>query len=192
MCYHTAMKRRWGLPAGAAVLLAASVWGRRAWVVTHPVFETRAVETRSYRARYPSAWAPIDPRDPRLGDRELTFLNHRGLAPEAEPWDRARVAMTLRDEGPCASLDGFVSALRADSQGASPARSWPLANKAAAKTWSEAGPSVDIPSAMRWAALRGSNGRCYAAAWLESADWRTRLRYRSAFADILGSIEFKQ
>lgn len=171
-------------------LLVGLVWGRHVWKITHPVFKTHVVETSGYRASYPVDWAPIDPKDPRLGEKELTFLNHLGPAPEAEPWDRARMAMALRDEGPCASLDEFSAAMRKGEE-AGPAATWTLANGLLARSWREAGPTVDIPSTMRWTALRGSNGRCYSAGWMESADWKTRLRYENAFRDILGSLEFK-
>ncbi|MBI5882949.1 MAG: hypothetical protein HZB91_07590 [Elusimicrobia bacterium] len=186
-----------GLPkigAALAVCLAvlALAWMRREHRVTHPAFPTQTVETSSYRASYPAHWERIDTADPRLGDREVTFLNHRAQAGDFEPWDRPRMAMTVRDEGlDCGDLAGLTAKLLKDAERPGEIEAWLLANGVEARTWTEQPATTDIPSVMRWVAFRGSNGRCYSAGFQVSVDRRTSKRYEHLFRTILGSMGFK-
>ncbi|HAH06711.1 MAG TPA: hypothetical protein DCM05_09330 [Elusimicrobia bacterium] len=174
------------------LLLGGAFWGRRTWQVTHPVFPTQAVETGTYRASYPAHWEPIDPSDPRLGDKEVAFLNHRSQDGAFEPYDRPRMHMAVKEEGTgFADLDAMAAKMRKDGDSPGPVEVWRLENGLAAKTWVERPLTTDIPSSIRWLAFKGSNGRYYSAAFPVPADWKTRARYEHLFKSILASMEFK-
>jgi hypothetical protein len=174
------------------ILAAAALWARKSYRITHPVFPTRTLETGTYRAAYPVQWEPIDPSDPKIGEKEVLFINHRSQDANAEPYDRPRWHMTLRDEGTgYASLDSMVEGLLKDAEKPGPVDVWLFDNGIAAKTWLERPITTDIPSTMRWLAFKGSNSRYYSAAFPVPPDWRTRGRYEHIFKSILGSLEFK-
>jgi hypothetical protein len=182
--------------AGAVLVVLLAVlgllWLRRDRAVIQPDFPLQTVETSSYRASYPAHWEPIDTKDARLGDRDVTFLNHRSQTGDFEPWDRARMAMTVRDHGmDCPDLDTFAARMLKDAERPGTVETWLLANGVEARTWTEQPATTDIPAVMRWAAFRGRKGRCYLAGFPVSMDRRTRLRYAYLFKSILGSMEFK-
>ncbi|MBI5243772.1 MAG: hypothetical protein HY922_08860 [Elusimicrobia bacterium] len=178
--------------AAFLILLAAALWARKTYRITHPSFPLRTVETSTYRAAYPAHWEPIDTADPRIGEKEVLFMNHRGQEGEYEPYDRPRRHMTLRDEGTSyADLDALSAALLKDAEKPGPVESWRLANGVIAKTWIEHPAATDIPSVMRWLAFRGPDGRCYSAGFPVPRDWKARGRYEHIFKSILGSMEFK-
>lgn len=192
---HPALQSPPKVGAGLIALLllaAGALWGRKAWRITHPAFPTQAVETATYRAFYPSHWEPIDVSDPRLGDKEVVFLNHRAQDGDYAPYDRPRLHMALKDEGTgFADLDALVAGMRKDGDAPGPLEVWRLENGLLAKTWVERPPTTDIPAAIRWLAFKGSNGRYYSAAFPVPSDWKTRGRYQHLFKSILASLEFK-
>jgi len=174
------------------MLVGAAFWARKAYRIMHPSFPTRVVETNSYRAAYPATWEPIDTTDPRIGEKEVIFTNHRSLEENLEPWDRPRRHMILRDEATgYADLDGMVAAMLKDAEKPGAVGTWRLDNGVAARTWLEHPMMTDIPSTMRWTVFKGANGRYYSAAYSVPSDWRSRGRYESIFKSILGSMEFK-
>ncbi|MBI5624934.1 MAG: hypothetical protein HY924_14255 [Elusimicrobia bacterium] len=179
--------------AGLALLLVVLgfVWLRREFRVTRPSFPLQNVDAPSFSASYPSHWDQIDLSDPRLGSREVTFINHRAQAGDFEPWDRPRMAMTVRDEGSCPELGTLVARLLKDAEQPGKAETWLLASGVEARTWTEQPAATDIPSVMRWVALRGSNGRCYSAGFPVPMDRLTRKRYEHLFRSVLGSMRFK-
>ncbi|MBI5210577.1 MAG: hypothetical protein HY927_11460 [Elusimicrobia bacterium] len=188
------LEPRVGAALAAVLVVALAWWARKTHRITHPSFPTQSVETSTYRASYPAHWEPIDPADPRLGERELLFINHREQrgAGVGERWDRLRLHMAVRDEGAgFPSLDGLIAKLLKDAERPGPLKTWRLANGVAAKTWTEQPAAADIPSVMRWLAFQGSNGRYYSAGFPVPSERLTRDRYEFIFKSILGSMEFK-
>lgn len=178
------------LGAGLAALAWAVWWAAGTWRVVHPRPPLQAVETRTLRVSYPSDWEPVDPTDPRLGDKELVFSNRP--RPDGPAWERLRLRMALRDEGTAfASLGDFTAWLRRDEGGRAPEEDWLLANGVRARTWVESEALGDIPARMRWVAFQGRDGRYYSAGFLLPSDWRARLRCVHLFGAVLGSLEFK-
>jgi len=172
---------------------AAAWWGLRVWRVIHPWFPQQSVETSLYTASYPSHWEPIDPKDPRLGEKELSFINHRGPAPELEPWDRPRWRMTLRDEGMSfPSAEALAEALRKQEEKPEPLSRVRLSNGVEALTWVERAASVDIPFSLRWYVFRSPEGRLFLAGHDVPSEWKARLRYERLFRGVLSSLRFKE
>ncbi|MBI4676393.1 MAG: hypothetical protein HY748_02300 [Elusimicrobia bacterium] len=181
-----------GAGLAAVLLVLVFLWLRRVHGITHPSFPMQTVETSSYRASYPAHWERIDPADARLGDKEVTFLNHRGQEGDFGPWDRGRMAMALRDEGKgYPGLDAFTAKLLKDAERPGRVETWLLANGVRARTWTEQPATTDIPSAMRWLAFQGANGRFYSAGFAVPVDRKVADRYERLFKAVLGSMEFK-
>jgi len=175
----------------AAALVAAAAWGVRLRRVTRPSFPTRTVETSLYVASYPAHWEPVDVSDPRLGEKEVTFINHRGPAPELERWDRPRWRMTLRDEGAAhASPEALAEVLRKQEERPEPLSSLRL-GELRAFTWVERSSGADLPYAIRWYVFASPGGRPFLAGHDVPADRTTRLRYEHIFRGILSSLRFK-
>ena len=192
---HPALESPPKIGAGLVALLmliGAAFWAKKAYRITHPSFPTRVVETRSYRAAYPADWEPIDTTDPKIGEKEVVFMNHRAQEGDFGPWDQPRLHMTLRDEATgYADLAALTGSMLKDAEKPGVIETWQLANGVKVKTWVEHPITTDLPSIMRWLAFKGANGRYYSAAFPIPADWKTRGRYEFIFKSILGSMEFK-
>lgn len=167
-------------------------WSYRVWRVVHPWFPSQTVETSRYTADYPSHWDSVDAKDPRLGEEEITFINHRAPAPELDPWDRPRWRMTLRDEGRAfPTAEALADSLRKQEERPEPLEKVHLSNGVEALTWVERAASVDIPFSIRWYVFQAPDCRLFRAGHDVPLEWKTRLRYERLFRSILSSVRFK-